>query len=203
MARLGRLFVVSAPSGTGKTTLVRKILKEVPGCVRSISVTTRKPRSGEADGVDYRFVSEGAFREMVDRGDLFEWEEVHDHCYGTPRAPLEARRREGRDILLDIDTRGALSIKRSYPDSCLIFLAPPSEAALEQRLRARKTEGEVSLRKRLEAARLEMAEKKRFDYVILNDDLEQAFREVRKIIEAKRAVGDLPAGRHGVSPQKQ
>ncbi len=123
---------------------------------------------------------------MKEQGELLESEVVHGHSYGTPRAPLEKARDEGKDVLLDIDTRGALTVRRLYPDSCLIFLMPPSTEVLEQRLRARRTEQESSLRQRLEAARREIAEQNKFDYVIINDDLEKTCTEVKKIIEGQR-----------------
>lgn len=120
---------------------------------------------------------------MVEQGLFFEWEEVHGAFYGTPKGPILKRRDEGLDTILDIDTRGALNLKKTYPDSRLIFLMPPSIEALEQRLRCRKTEGEVSLKRRMENARREMGEKDRFDYVIINDDLDRAYNELRKIID--------------------
>lgn len=186
-ARLGRFFVVSAPSGTGKTTMVRRVLGEFPDLGRSISYTTRPPRVGERDGFDYYFVDEKSFREMVHGGRFFEWEEVHGALYGTPREPLTRRREEGKDTILDIDTRGALNLKESFPDSFLIFLSPPSLIALEERLRKRRTEEEGSLRRRLEDARREMEEKDRFDYVIMNDNLDLAYEKLKEIIRRERS----------------
>lgn len=123
---------------------------------------------------------------MVGQGLFFEWEEVHGALYGTPKAPILKRRDEGLDTILDIDTRGALNLKKTYPDSRLIFLMPPSIEALEQRLRQRKTEGEFSLKRRMENARREMGEKDKFDYVIINDDLDRAYQELRNIIGSFR-----------------
>lgn len=179
----GLFFVISAPSGTGKTTLVRKILNEIPNTVPSISVTTRPPRPGEKEGVDYYFVSQEKFKEMKDRREFFESEEVHGYLYGTPRAALEKAQQNGKIIVLDIDVRGALTFKKNYPESCLVFLSPPSQAVLERRLRSRRTEPEASLKRRLEAAAVEMREKEKFDCVIINDDLENAFRETQKVLE--------------------
>lgn len=185
-SKQGKFFVISAPSGTGKTTVVKRILKEVPDCVRSVSMTTRKRRQDEQEGIDYRFVDPETFRKKIDEGDFFEWEEVHGHLYGTPRSLLEEARLQGKSVILDIDVRGALSVKRAYPDSCLIFLKPPSKEVLERRLKGRKTEQEEALRARLKAAERELEEQKNFDYVIINDDLEKAIGEVRKLIEEKR-----------------
>lgn len=186
MSNGGLFFVVSAPSGTGKTTLVNRLLAEFPEIRRSVSCTTRPPRHGEKEGVDYYFIDDGKFREMVVQGLFFEWEEVHGAFYGTPKAPIIKRRDDGLDTILDIDTRGALNLKRAYPDSRLIFLMPPSIEVLEQRLRRRKTEEEVSLKRRMENARREMIEKDKFDYVIINDELDRAYQELRNIIGKAR-----------------
>ncbi len=123
---------------------------------------------------------------MVNQGEFFEWEEVHGDFYGTPKGPLILRREQGKDTILDIDMRGALNLKRAYPDSHLIFLLPPSLEALEKRLRSRKTEGEAALQRRLENARREIAEKDNFDYVIMNDDIDRAYNELRRIIDKVR-----------------
>lgn len=182
----GRIFVVSAPSGAGKTTLLNRLLSDFPDLRRSVSCTTRPPRSGEKGGTDYLFIDEHAFRDMVKRDLFFEWEEVHSHFYGTPKGPLIQRWEQGLDTVLDIDTRGAMSLKRAYPDACLIFLMPPSLEALETRLKGRQTEGRETLKRRLENARREMAEKDRFDYVIINDDIDRAYSELKKIIGERR-----------------
>lgn len=179
--KVGRFFVLSAPSGSGKTTLLNRLLAEFPDLVLSVSCTTRKMRPGERDGVDYRFVSEAEFRRMVEGGEFFEWEEVHGALYGTPKGPVLERRAKGQDTVLDLDTRGALNFKRAYPESGLIFIAPPSLDELEKRLRRRQTEAETSLQRRLENARREIAEKDRFDYVIINDDLDRAYVELKGI----------------------
>jgi guanylate kinase len=180
------LFAISAPSGTGKTTLVKRLLQEAPDLGRSVSCTTRSPRAGEEDGRDYHFIDEKTFREMERQNRFFEWEEVHGAFYGTPRETLVKRRQEGKDTILDIDTRGALNLKKEFPDSCLIFLLPPSLSALEERLRNRKTEEEVSFKRRMENARREIAEKDKFDYVIINDDVNRAYEEMRRIIDSVR-----------------
>ncbi|MBI3541045.1 MAG: guanylate kinase [Deltaproteobacteria bacterium] len=181
-------FAISAPSGTGKTTIVQRLLKEFPQIDRSVSCTTRVPRAGEVDHVDYHFIDEAKFRQMVDHREFFEWEEVHGALYGTPKAPLLERRRKGQDTILDIDTRGAINLKRDYPDSCLVFLMPPSLEELEKRLRQRQTEAESALKRRLENARREMAEHGPFDFVVVNDDIERAYQEVRGILLQRKKV---------------
>jgi guanylate kinase len=162
----------------------------MPDLERSVSWTTRPPRPGEKEGVDYRFIDEKTFREMVREDRFFEWEEVHGSFYGTPREPLLQRRREGKDTVFDIDTRGALNLKQAFPESCLVFLLPPSLAVLEERLRRRRTEEEVSLKRRMENARREIAEKDKFDYVIINDDLDRAYEKLREIVFKEKRVND-------------
>jgi guanylate kinase len=187
-SKTGRIFVVSAPSGAGKTTLLNRLLADFPDMARSVSCTTRPPRAGEKEGVDYYYVDEKSFREMAQKDEFFEWEEVHSFFYGTPKAPLIDRRRKGLDTVLDIDTRGAMSVRRSFPDAVLIFLMPPSIEALEARLKGRQTEAPGALKKRLENARAEMAEQDKFDYVIINDDVDQAYSELKKIISERSKV---------------
>ncbi len=179
---LGRFFAISAPSGAGKTTLVNRLLKEFPDIGRSISCTTRKPRLGEKDGVDYFFIDKEKFQDMIRKDLFFEWEEVHGACYGTPKGPLLKRRDQGQHTILDIDTRGGLTIKKAFPDSCIIFLLPPSLKDLETRLRGRKTDPEEAIQRRLEDARTQIAERSKFDYVVINDDLDRAYNKIRKII---------------------
>lgn len=179
---LGRFFAISAPSGAGKTTLVDRLLKEFPGIRRSVSCTTRKPRLGEKDGVDYFFIDKKKFEDMVRKDLFFEWEEVHGACYGTPKEPLLKRRNQGQHTILDVDTRGGLTIKKAFSGSCIIFLLPPSLKDLEARLRGRKTDSEEAIQRRLEDARTQIAEKDKFDYVVVNDDLDRAYNEIRKII---------------------
>jgi guanylate kinase len=185
--KYGRFFVLSAPSGAGKTTLLNRLLADFPELGISVSCTTRTPRPGEKDGVDYRFIDEQRFREMVEAGDFFEWEEVHGAFYGTPKAPIMERRAAGLDTVFDLDTRGALNFKLAYPESFIIFVAPPSLEELEKRLRRRHTEAEESLKRRLENARREISEKDRFDCVIINDDLERAYAELKSVIQKKRS----------------
>ena len=155
--RRGILLVVSAPSGGGKTTLVKSAMAAEPSLQLSVSCTTRQPRDGEVDGVDYRFVSQARFREFLDQGEFVEWAEVFDHAYATPRTPLDAAIAEGRDILLDVDIQGARSLRKAYPkDAVGIFVMPPSAAALESRLRARGTDDESQIARRLARAAAEL-----------------------------------------------
>ena len=154
--RRGTLFVVSAPSGAGKTTLCREMRQRLHDLAYSVSVTTRAPRPGEIDGSDFRFVSEPEFRAMLDRGELAEWATVHTNLYGTPAVPMEAALRDGRDVLLDIDTQGAAQLRARYPEAVLIFIVAPSMAELEQRLRERRSDPEREIAGRLERARHEV-----------------------------------------------
>ena len=186
MKTLGQFFTVSAPSGTGKTTLLRRLLSELPELKLSISCTTRSPRPGEKDGVDYHFVPEKEFREMISRGEFFEWEEVHGAHYGTPKHLILDRRLHGLDTILDIDVKGALNLKKAFPESCAIFLLPPSLGVLEERLRSRNTENQETLTRRLENAKREMGEKDRFDYVIINDEVDRAYDEMKRIVLDKK-----------------
>lgn len=183
---LGRFFTISAPSGTGKTTLVVRLLKEFSNLKRSISCTTRPPRPGEKEGIDYYFLDRSAFEVLLKKDSFFEHEEVHGAFYGTPKAPILQRRAEGLDTILDIDTRGAQNLKKTFPDTCSIFLMPPSLEILEERLRKRKTEAESSLQRRLQDARSQIAEKDKFDYVIMNDDVDRTYEKLRQIILRKK-----------------
>lgn len=151
-----------------------------------MSCTTRPPRPGERDGRDYRFVSDRAFDELVAAGALLEWAEVFGHRYGTPVEEVERARAAGRDVLLEIDVQGARQVKRRAPDAVLVFLVPPSREELERRLRARGTEDEATLARRLAEAERELAEAARFDHVVVNDDLDRAADEVLAIIAAHR-----------------
>jgi guanylate kinase len=184
--RRGTLFVVSAPSGAGKTTLCREMRLRLHDLAYSVSVTTRAPRSGEIDGTDFRFVSESAFRGMLDRSELAEWATVHANLYGTPAAPLETALREGRDVLLDIDTQGAAQLRARYPEAVLVFIVAPSMRELEQRLRERRSDGEHEIARRLERAREEVALWRRYDYLIVNRDVKEAMEQLESIIQAER-----------------
>ncbi len=188
--RRGVLFVVSAPSGGGKTTLVQRALEAEPGLTLSVSCTTRPPRPSEIDGRDYHFVSREDFEKRRGVGAFVESAEVFDHAYATPREPLDAAIAEGRDILLDVDVQGARSLRQAFGgDAVAIFVVPPSQLELEARLRARGTDDEGQVRRRLDRARLEVAaatEPGVYDYLIVNDDRDAAARDLFAVIRAER-----------------
>jgi guanylate kinase len=184
--RRGSLFVVSAPSGAGKTTLCREMRQRLNDLAYSVSVTTRLPRPGEIDGTDFHFVGEPQFRAMLARGEMAEWATVHGNLYGTPATPLEAALREGRDVLLDIDTQGAAQLRARYPEAVLIFIVAPSMADLEQRLRERRSDAGSAIATRLERARLEVPLWRRYDYLIVNRDVKEAVEQLASIIQAER-----------------
>jgi len=193
-ARRGVLFVVSAPSGAGKTTLVRSALDRLPDLALSVSFTTRRPRVGEVDGRDYFFVDEQEFARRLAADEFVESASVFDHSYATPRAPLDAAIAAGRDVLLDVDIQGARSIKAAYPrDAVGVFVVPPSLGELESRLRARGTDGEAQVRRRLDRARLELrelAEPGVYDYRVVNRDRVRAAEELLAIVVAERCRND-------------
>jgi guanylate kinase len=184
--RKGILFIVSAPSGAGKTTLIKKLLKLFPDIALSVSHTTRSPRPGEIAGKDYHFVSARKFLALRARSGFAEWALVHGSLYGTPSASLERRLRRGRDVLLDIDVQGARKIKRQYPDAVSIFVLPPSLSELEHRLARRGTDRREIIRKRLENARREIREMVRYDYVVVNRELRRAVQGAEVIVRAER-----------------
>ena len=184
--RRGTLFVVSAPSGAGKTTLCREIRRRLPDVRYSVSCTTRVPRAGEVDGADFRFIAEDEFRVMLEREELAEWATVHGHLYGTPAAPLEAALGQGHDVLLDIDTQGAAQLRGRYPEAVLVFIVAPSMAELEQRLRERRSDAESEIARRLARAREEIALWRRYDYLIVNRDVKDAMEHLESIILAER-----------------
>jgi guanylate kinase len=179
------LVVLSAGSGAGKSTLCRMLLEKRRNLMFSISVTTRPPRPGEKDGRDYFFVSEAAFQEMRRRRLLVEWAEVHGQHYGTPRPFLEKMRREGRDVLLDIDVQGAMQVKRMYPEAVLIFITTPTFEDLERRLRTRSSESDVQVERRLRDARRELQYLSKYDYEVVNDRLPAAFKRLDAILTAE------------------
>jgi guanylate kinase len=188
--RRGILFVVSAPSGAGKTTLVNAALAADPALALSVSCTTRPPRVGEVHGKDYFFVARDEFERRRDGGEFAEWAWVFDHAYATPRAPLDAAIAGSRDILLDVDIQGARAIRAAYPEDAVgIFVVPPSLEELEKRLRARRTDAPEQIRRRLDRAREElgaMREPGVYDFRIVNDDQERAAAELRAIVSAER-----------------
>ena len=186
MGKKGHLFIVSAPSGAGKSTILMSMLKEDPALRYSISCTTRPPRDNERDGVDYYFISEAAFRKKIDSGELAEWAEVHGHLYGTPAGFLDDGLHLGDDILFDIDVEGARKLYARYPEATLVFIAPPSMEELRRRLAERGTDSAEAIEERLKNAKGEMAEAHWYHYVIVNDDLTQAVSKLKAVIEKVR-----------------
>lgn len=187
MTRRGFPVVLSAASGTGKTTLGHMLLESDRDLVLSISTTTRAPRGEERDGDDYHFVDEATFRSMISRGAFIEWAEVHGHHYGSSAEWTRATLDQGHDVLFDIDVQGGQQIRDRFPDACLIFLLPPSMEVLESRLRGRGTDDDATVRRRMEAARNEIASGlESYDYVITNDRLERALFDLTSIVRAHR-----------------
>lgn len=184
----GNLFVVSAPSGTGKTTILKHLLAKVPGIAFSVSHTTRPPRPGERNGTDYFFVNREEFKFMLARGEFLEWAEVHANFYGTSRNSVAEGLAAGIDLILDIDVQGANQVReQSQWQAVSLFIVPPSWSELERRLTLRNTETAESIRLRLANARREMAEAARYDYIVVNDQLEDAVNVLRAIIIAERS----------------
>ena len=186
--RRGILFILSAPSGAGKTTIWRAALERIPEIEFSVSLTTRRPRDQEVDGIDYRFVSESEFIGRRDHGELAESAQHFDAHYGTPKAPLDRAISSGRDMLLDIDIQGAQQVRAGYPhDSVSIFVLPPTLKELEERLRKRATEKEIAIQRRLERAREEANAYILYDYLIINDHIDESIERLRSIVNAERA----------------
>ncbi|MFC4486732.1 guanylate kinase [Tepidiphilus baoligensis] len=196
MIPLGTLYIVTAPSGAGKTTLVHAVLEREPGLALSISYTTRPPRPGEIDGRDYRFIGREEFLRLRDRGELLEWAEVHGNYYGTSRTWIEDQLQQDRDVLLEIDWQGARQVRRIFPQAVSVFILPPSIATLEARLRGRGTDSEATIARRLAAAREEMRHVEEFDYVIINDRLERAIDELTAVVRAARLRLPVQKRRH-------
>ncbi len=182
----GRLFILSAPSGAGKTTLRRALLERLPDLAYSVSYTTRPPRAGEVEGRDYRFLSRPEFEEGIRRGRWAEWACVHGHYYGTSAEDLCRALAAGKDVLLDIDVQGAASLLRRFPESVTVFIEPPSLEELERRLRSRGTDPPEAIALRLRNAVREMAARERYRYVIVNDRLADAVEELVRIFTACR-----------------
>jgi len=180
------VIIVSSPSGGGKTTIVKNLLRELEGVRRSVSYTTRKPRVDEKDTSDYTFISEKEFRKKIDGGELVEWEKNFGNYYGTPMSQIEKAASEGYDIILSIDVKGARQVKKAIPESVSVFILPPSTGELAKRLKRRNTEKEKELEERLSESGKEMAAAKEYDYQIINRDLDVATRELRDIIEKER-----------------
>jgi len=189
MQKKGRLFIISGPSGTGKSTLIEAVLKKRPTLRYSISYTTRPPRGNEENGVDYFFISRQAFKERMDAGDFSEWAEVHGHLYGTLTANIEKAVANGEDILLDIDVVGDSKLLGKFPDAVSIFVAPPTMEVLKMRLTERNTDSPDAVNRRLKNAEIEMAHAGRYDHVVVNEDLVQAISRIEAILDDASANG--------------
>lgn len=187
MSSKGLLFVVSAPSGTGKTTVVEELVKVVPGLELSRSYTSRPPRSNETDGVDYNFVSREDFEQRIFRGEFLEHADVFGNYYGTCRVETEARLASGRDLMLVIDVQGARQVRSQLPSTVGVFVMPPSFQILEQRLRQRSKDSEAAMARRLATAKSEVSAWEEYDYVVINDELGRCVNELAGIVLAERA----------------
>lgn len=192
----GNLFIVSAPSGAGKTSLVKALLAVMPEINLSVSYTTRPPREGEVDGKDYHFIPRDTFLRMLSRGDFVESAEIYGNLYGTSQPWIQAQIAKGRDILLEIDWQGAEQVRRIFPSSIGIFILPPSLHVLETRLRGRGKDDEEVIQRRLQGACEEISHVAEFDYVIINDILEMAVSQLRAIVTAAGLRRDCLLGRH-------
>jgi guanylate kinase len=182
--RTGNLFIISGPSGAGKGTLVKELVTRVPDLWVSVSVTTRAPRPGEVEGQHYFFTSADEFHHLADTGGLLEWAEVHGNCYGTPRAAVEAKVAEGRQVILEIDPQGAFQVKSLLPESVLVFIMPPSWEELERRLEKRGSETKAQVERRLVTAKHELELVGEYDHVVQNDDVPRAVGELVGIIDS-------------------
>ncbi len=182
----GVVFIISAPSGTGKTTLVKEVIQQLPGLRFSVSFTTRLPRPDEKEGVDYHFVSHSSFQKMVEGNDFLEWAEVLGNRYGTPRPDLKKMELEGVDLILDIDTQGAKKVTKEIAQPVLIYLLPPSLRVLKERLIKRGVDSPERVKFRLSHARKDMEEAYGYHYVVVNDSLEEALGKLKSIIIAER-----------------
>ena len=194
------LYIISGPSGAGKGTIVQGLLVRRPDIVLSVSYTTRPPRPTERDGEHYYFVSPTTFSLMRQRGDFVECAEVHGNYYGTSRRTIEEALASGRDVLLEIDVQGAAQVKRQMPHAVLIFIEPPSLAILEQRLRNRRTEQAEALSRRLADAYDELRQKKSFDGVVVNTEVDQAVEEVLQIMKKAKERAEAPIKRSALDP---
>ncbi len=181
-----RLIVVSAPSGAGKTTVCRRLIKQVPGLVYSVSYTTRKPRPGEKDGVDYFFCDRSRFETMIEKGEFLEWAEVFGNYYGTGRQWVMEQLEKGFDVLVDIEIIGARQIKAAFPKAVFIFILPPTFQELVRRLEFRGTEGEAERKQRLNQARTEIEAHQMYDYLVINDEIDQAVNSLATLVQAER-----------------
>ena len=184
--RRGILFIISAPSGTGKTTLCKQLSTNIPGLWHSISYTTRKPRPGEDHGREYFFTDESIFQSMIDRHEFVEWARVYGHLYGTPRKMLADNIEQGIDVLLEIDVQGAMQVKKKFDDAVSIFILPPSMTVLRQRLQARASDSTEEIQRRLQKVKEEVWSYREYAYIVRNDDLTRSLRDLESIFLAER-----------------
>jgi guanylate kinase len=192
----GNLFIISAPSGAGKTSLVQALLNINPQIDMSVSYTTRDPRPGEHDGKDYHFVSRDTFLAMAKRGEFLESAEVYGNLYGTSQTWISHENSRGRDILLEIDWQGAEQIRRIFPECVSVFILPPSKQALEDRLKKRGKDNDAVISKRMAAVREDVAHIAEFDYVIINDNLNEALRELNAVVLSSKLRRERQLSRH-------
>jgi guanylate kinase len=186
MIMTGQIFVFSAPSGAGKSTIAEALMERVDALAYSISHTSRRPRGSEQDGVDYHFVTRSTFRDMIEKNAFLEWAEVHGHQYGTSLEAINKQASAGLDILMDVDVQGGRNIKKQFPESVLIFLLPPSLETLENRLTTRGTDDPSVVKRRMAQAAEEIKSCSWYDYIVINDDLEKAIHEAQSIIVSER-----------------
>jgi len=181
-SKKGEIIAVSAPSGGGKTTIVKQILKKFPEIIFSVSATTRPKRESEKNGVEYYFITEAEFKQKINNDEFVEWEKFYDYYYGTFKSVIEENIKKGKSVLLEVDVKGAISLKRIYPEARLIYITPPSFEELVKRLRERRTESETDIKKRIERANMELSVKDKFDYFIDNKDLNKAIKDTSELI---------------------
>jgi guanylate kinase len=187
MQQRGQIFVITAPSGTGKTTIIRAAREKLSGIGYCVSHTTRKPRDGETEGTHYHFVTRKDFEKMIDEHQFVEWAHVYGHLYGTSYSSMESELPSGEDLLLDLDIQGTEAIKRYFPESLSIFILPPSMEILEQRLRGRATNGREDVDLRMKKAEEEIRRCGEYDFIVINDELAQTVKEIEAIILSQRA----------------
>jgi len=192
----GTLFIVSAPSGAGKTSLVRELIESLDGLQVSVSHTTRERREGEVDGVNYHFVDVPTFEAMIEQGDFFEYARVFDNYYGTSRRSVEAMLAAGQDVILEIDWQGARQVRRQLPEAVSIFILPPSREELERRLASRGTDEHAVIARRMRDAVAEMSHHDEYDYLVINDDFTTALRELQSLVIARRLVCERVSEHH-------
>ncbi|MEQ6887150.1 guanylate kinase [Halomonas sp. CS7] len=192
----GTLFIVSAPSGAGKTSLVRELIESLDGIQVSVSHTTRERREGEVDGVNYHFVEVPSFEAMVEQGDFFEYARVFDNYYGTSRSAVQAMLAAGQDVILEIDWQGARQVRQQLPDAVSVFILPPSREELERRLAGRGTDEHAIIARRMRDAVDEMSHHDEYDYLVINDDFTTALRELQSLVIARRLTLERVSEHH-------